>query len=229
MVEHFDLIVIGSGSGMLIASVAVEEGQKVALIESGRMGGTCINRGCVPSKMLIYPADVAATIKDSEKIGVNATINSMDFHNIMTRMHMVVEGDTGAQAHAVEQTAGLTWFKETGEFISDYTMQVGTHTISAKKIVIASGARTAIPPIKDLERINYLTSDNVLQLEAPPKSLLIVGGGYIGVEYGHFFAGIGVKTTIIQRSPKLVPEEEPEVSDLLKLELEKRIDIQMNF
>src|SRR3972149_4409602 len=128
MVEHFDLIVIGSGSGMLIASVAVEQGLIVALVESGRMGGTCINRGCVPSKMLIYPADVAATLKDSEKIGVNATINSMDFHNIMTRMHTLVEGDTNMQTQAVEQTIGLTWFKETGEFTSDYTIQFGTHT-----------------------------------------------------------------------------------------------------
>jgi dihydrolipoamide dehydrogenase len=229
MVEQFDSIVIGSGSGMLIASVAVEQGQKVALVESGRMGGTCINRGCVPSKMLIHPADVAATLKDSERIGVNATINSMDFHNIMTRMHTLVDGDTNMQAQGVEQTPNLTWFKDTGEFISDYTMQVGTHTITAKKIYIASGARTAIPPIKDLERVNYLTSDNVLQLETPPKSIIIVGGGYIGVEYGHFFAGMGIKTTIIQRLPKLIPEEEPEVSDLLKLELEKRVDIYTNY
>jgi len=228
MVEQFDVIVIGSGSGMLIASVAVEQGLKVALVESGRMGGTCINRGCVPSKMLIYPADVAATVKDSEKIGVNATINSMDFQNIMARMHSLVDGDSNMQASGVEQTQGLTWFKETGEFISNYTMQVGIHTITAKKIYIVSGARTAIPPIKDLERINYLTSDNVLQLEAPPKSVVIVGGGYIGVEYGHFFAGLGIKTTIIQRSAKLIPEEEPEVSDLLKVELEKRAEIVLN-
>jgi dihydrolipoamide dehydrogenase len=229
MVEQFDVIVIGSGSGMLIASVAVEQGLKVALVESGRMGGTCINRGCVPSKMLIHPADVVATLKDSEKIGIPATINQMDFHNIMTRMHALVDGDSNMQAQGVEQTPNLTWFKETGEFISDYTMQVGTHTITAKKIYIVSGARSAIPPIKELERINYLTSDNVLQLQEPPKSIIIVGGGYIGVEYGHFFAGMGIKTTIIQRMPKLIPEEEPEVSDLLKLELEKRVEIYTNY
>ncbi len=229
MVEQFDVIVIGSGSGMLIASVAVEQGLKVALVESGRMGGTCINRGCVPSKMLIHPADIVATLEDSEKIGIHATINQTDFHNIMTRMHSLVDGDSNMQAKGVEQTPNLTWFKETGEFISDYTMQVGTHTITAKKIYIVSGARSAIPPIKDLERINYLTSDNVLQLQEPPKSIIIVGGGYIGVEYGHFFAGMGIKTTIIQRMPKLIPEEEPEVSDLLKLELEKRVEIYTNY
>ncbi len=229
VVEQFDVLVIGSGSGMLIASVAVDQGFKVALVESGRMGGTCINRGCVPSKMLIYPADVIATLKDAEKLGVNATVNSVDFHNIMTRMHTLVDADSNTQAHAVEQTPGLTWFKETGEFIKDYTMQVGAHTITAKKIFIVSGARVAIPPIKGLESVDYLTSDNVLQLETPPKSIIIVGGGYIGMEYGHFFAGIGVKTTIIQRPIKVLPEEEPEVSDLLKLEMEKRMEIFTGF
>jgi mycothione reductase len=229
MVEQFDVIVIGSGSGMLIASVAVEQGLKVALVESGKMGGTCINRGCVPSKMLIYPADVTATLKDGENIGIHSTINSVDFQNIMNRMRMLVDGDVGTQARAVEETPNLTWFKETGEFIKDYTMQVGTHTISAKKIFIVSGARTAIPPIKGLETINYLTSDSVLQLQTQPKSIIIVGGGYIGMEYGHFFSGIGTTTIIIQRSEKLLPEEEPEVSDLLRIETEKRMEIYTNY
>jgi dihydrolipoamide dehydrogenase len=229
VIEQFDVLVIGSGSGMLIASVAVDQGLKVALVESGRMGGTCINRGCVPSKMLLYPADVITTAKQADKLGVNATINSVDFSNIMTRMHTLVDGDSNMQAKAVENTPGLAWFKETGEFIGDHKMQVGNHTITAKKIFIVSGARVAIPPIKDLEKIDYLTSDNVLQLETPPKSVVIVGGGYIGMEYGHFFSAIGVKTTVIQRPFKVVPEEEPEVSDLLKLEMEKRMEIHTGF
>ena len=225
VVERFDVLVIGSGSGMIIASVAVEQGFKTALVESGRMGGTCINRGCVPSKMLIYPADVIATLNDADKLGVHATVNSVDFNNIMTRMHTLVDGDSNNQARAVEATPNLTWFKETGEFISDYTMQVGTHTITADKIFIVSGARTALPLIKGIENINYLTSDTVLTLVTPPKSILIVGGGYIGMEYGHFFSGIGTKTTVIQRPYRLLPEEEPEVSDLLKVEMEKRMEI----
>ena len=185
--EHFDVIVIGSGSGMLVASVAVDQGLKVALVDHGKMGGTCINVGCVPSKMLIYPADVTATIKEAGKLGVNATVNSIDFNNIMARMRELVSHDSGHQAAAVEATPNLKWFKETGEFTSDYTMQVGEQTITAEKIFIVSGARTAIPPIKGIDKIDYLTSDTVLELQAPPKSILIVGGGYIGMEYGHFF------------------------------------------
>src|SRR5450756_534605 len=187
--EQFDVLVIGSGSGMLVASAAVEQGFKVALVEHGKMGGTCINVGCVPSKMLIYPADVLATVKDTDKLGVHAKVDSVDFNNIMTRMHTLVNHDTGHQAKAVEATPDLTWFKEKGEFISDYTMQVGTHTITAKVIFIVSGARTAVPPIKGIENTGYLTSDTVLELQTQPKSIIIVGGGYIGtVSYTHLRA-----------------------------------------
>ena len=223
--EQFDVLVIGSGSGMLVASAAVEQRFKVALVEHGRMGGTCINVGCVPSKMLIYPADVLANLKDSEKLGIHATVDAVDFNNIMNRMHALVTHDSSHQAAAVQATPEMTWFRETGEFTSDYTMQVGAHTITAKAIFIVSGARTAVPPIKGIEDITYLTSDTVLELQQLPKSLIIVGGGYIGMEYGHFFASLGTKTTIIQRPFRVLPEEEPEISDLLKAELEKRMEI----
>ena len=227
--EKFDVIVIGSGSGMLVASAAVEQGFRVALVEHGKMGGTCINVGCVPSKMLIYPADTIASLRAAGRIGVSAQLNAVDFQNIMTRMHTLVTHDTSHQAAAVQATNEMTWFKEKGEFISDYTMQVGAQTITAKTIFIASGARTAIPPINGLENISYLTSDTVLELTDQPKSIIIVGGGYIGMEYGHFFSSIGTKTTVIQRGSRFLPEEEPEVSDLLRRELASRIDLFTDF
>jgi mycothione reductase len=223
--ERFDVLVVGSGSGMLVASVAVEHGLKVALVEQGKMGGTCINVGCVPSKMLIYPADIISTIGNAKKLGVNTTLNSVDFNSIMTRIHELVNHDSGHQASAVEATPNLTWFKETGYFTSDYTMEVGNHTILARMIFIASGAHTTIPPIKGIENVNYLTSDTVLELETAPKSILIVGGGYIGMEYGHFFSSIGVKTTIIQRPNRILPDEEPEISNLLRSQIESKIEI----
>jgi len=227
--ERFDVLVIGSGSGMIVASTAVDQGFKTAVVDSGPMGGTCINRGCVPSKMLIYPADIVTILKEAKKLGVNATVNSVDFKRIMERMHNLVNGDSATQARAVENTPNLAWFKETGEFISDYTMQVGEHTINAEMIFIVSGARPEIPPVKGIENVDYLTSDTVLELETPPKSIIIIGGGYVGAEYGHFFSGIGTKTTIIQRLPRILPEEEPEISDLLKRELEQRMEIHTGF
>jgi mycothione reductase len=223
--EQFDVIVIGSGSGMIVASAAVDQGLRVALVEHGKMGGTCVNVGCVPSKMLIYPTDFIATVKKSAKISINATVNSVDFNNIMARMHELVNEDSSHQAAAVQATPNLTWFKDSGEFISDYTMQVGEHTIRAEIIFIVSGARSAIPLIKGIDKIDYLTSDTVLELQTPPKSILIIGGGYIGMEYGHFFADIGTKTTILQRPPRVLPEEEPEISMLLKSEMQQKMEI----
>jgi len=223
--EKFDVLVIGSGSGMIVASNAVASGLKTAVVESGPMGGTCVNRGCIPSKMLIYPADVVATIREAEELGINASINLIDFNKIMKRMSEVVTVDTQKQARAVEATPNMAWFKEVGEFVSDYTMKAGDRMIMAERIFIVSGARPRIPPIKGIENVNYLTSDTVLELETPPKTMIIIGGGYIAAEYGHFFSSMGTKVTIVQRGSKLLPDEEPEISDLLKEEMEKRIEV----
>jgi dihydrolipoamide dehydrogenase len=227
--EKFDVLVIGAGSGMIVASNAVADGLKTAVVESGPMGGTCVNRGCIPSKMLIYPADVATIIQESENVNVNATINSINFEKIMNRMHQFVNEDSQHQAASVDATPNLTWFKSVGEFTSDYTMKVGNQLIKADKIFIVSGARPSIPNIKGLENVNYLTSDTILELEKTPKRMVIIGGGYIAAEYSHFFSNMGTQITIAQRSSRLSPDEEPEISDLLKEEMEKRMVIFTNY
>jgi mycothione reductase len=223
--ERFDVLVIGTGSGMLVASAAVENGFRTAVVDLGPMGGTCTNRGCIPSKMLIYPADVVTTIRDAQKLGVNSTINSIDFQNIMSRMHHLVSQDSGNQGRAVEATPEMKWFKGVGEFVGDHTIKVGNDTVAAEYIFIVSGSRVKIPKIEGLRNVNYLTSDTVLELESPPKSLIVLGGGYVGVEYAHFFSSIGTKTTLIQRPARLLKEEEPEIGELLKLQLQSRMNI----
>src|SRR3990170_2975688 len=214
---------------MIVASTAVENGFKTAIVDNGPMGGTCLNRGCVPSKMLIYPADVVAALREAKQLGVNGTVSSIDFKNIMERMHKFVNRDSGSQAQAVKQTPNLTWFNQQGEFISDYTMQVGENTLKAEMIFIVSGARVGTPKFKGVENVDYLTSDTVLTLETPPRSIIIVGGGYVGAEYGHFFSGIGTKTTIIQRPPRILPDEEPEISELLKKEMQQRMEVHTSY
>jgi len=227
--EKFDVLVIGSGSGMIVAANAVAGGFKTALIESGQIGGTCINRGCVPSKMLIYPADIAIMIHEAEKVGIAARIGSIDFATIMNRMHKLVREDVERQTKAVEVDPRITWFKDVAEFVSDYTLSAGDHVIKADKVFIVSGARPGIPPLKGIDEVDYLTSDTVLNLETLPKSIVIIGGGYIAAEYGHFFASLGTKVTIIQRSPRMLPEEEQEVSQLITEEMGKRMEILTNY
>ena len=227
--EKFDVLVIGSGSGMIVTANAIASGLKTALVEHGRMGGTCINRGCVPSKMLIYPADVIAMITEASKLGINARLESIDFTKMMDRMHQLVNGDVERQAQAVEKDPNVKWFKASGEFVSDYTLKVSDETIKADKIFIVSGARPSLPPVKGLGNIDYLTSDTVLDLKSQPESMIIIGGGYIAAEYGHFFSSMGTKVTIVQRATRILSEEEPEISDVLKEEMSKRMQIFTDF
>jgi mycothione reductase len=226
--NKYDVLVVGSGSGMLIAASAIASGLKTCLVDFGPMGGTCINRGCVPSKMIIYPADIVATIREASKLGINATVNSIDFKWIMDRMHKLVNDDVKRQMAVVEADPNIVWHKDVGEFVSDYTMKVGDETFKADKIFIVAGARPAVPPVRGLDHVHYLTSDTLLDIVQQPESMLIIGGGYIAVEYGHFFSTIGTRVTILQRASRLVPEEEPEISDLLKGEMSQHIEVHTN-
>src|SRR3990170_8298228 len=122
--EKFDVLVIGSGSGMIVASAAVENGFKTAILDKGPMGGTCLNVGCVPSKMLIYPSDVVAVLNEAQALGVHGTVTSVDFKSIMGMMHALVNQDSKEQAEGVRRTPNLKWFNQQGEFVSDYTMQI---------------------------------------------------------------------------------------------------------
>ena len=223
--EKFDVLVIGAGSGMIVAANAVANGLKTALVESGPIGGTCINRGCVPSKMLIYPADVASVIHEAEKLGIRATIDAIDFDRIMKRTHKLVAEDVERQTRAVEEDPRIRWFKGKGEFVSDYTLKTGEDVVKADKVFIVSGARPDVPLLKGIENVSFLTSDTVLSLEALPKSMVVIGGGYIAAEYGHFFSSLGSKVTIIQRSSRVLPDEDPEVSQLFTEEMGKRMEI----
>ncbi len=222
--ENFDVMVIGAGSGEIILDYALSHGMKVALVERGPLGGTCANRGCIPSKILLYPADVVDTIKNAGKFGINAKIDSIDFKYIMNRMRGILKEDQKREQY-VEQVPNLKWYKGIGEFVGDYTLKVNGTKIKADAVFIVSGARPYIPPIEGLDNVDYLTSATLLELEELPKSTIIVGGGYIACEYAHFLSSMGSKVTIIQRATRLVKEQEPEISGLLKSEMGKKMDI----
>ena len=223
--EKFDVLVIGAGSGLIVAASALVNGLKTALVESGPIGGTCVNRGCVPSKILIYPADVASVIYEAEKLGIRATIDKIEFDRIMKRMHKLVAEDVERQTRAVEEDHRIRWFKGKAEFVSDYTLKTGEEVVKADKIFIVSGARPDVPQLKGIKDVSFLTSDTVLSLEMLPKSMVVIGGGYVGAEYGHFFSSLGTKVTIIQRNSRILPDEEPEISQLLAEEMGKRVEI----
>jgi len=226
--KNYDVIVIGSGAGSGIVDNALSHGLKVALIDRGPLGGTCLNVGCIPSKMLIFPADRIVEIQEAQKLGIKAEIKDIDFHWVMERTREYVEKNRSAIQTNITKNQGLDYYPETGQFVDDYTMQVGKQKIKGEKIFIVSGARPLIPLIKGIEEIDYLTNDTLFALEEKPKSLIIIGGGYIAAEFAHFFSAMGTNVTIIQRGERLLKEEEPEISDLLERKLKKRMDIHAN-
>jgi dihydrolipoamide dehydrogenase len=213
--EKFDVIVIGSGSGMKVVWSALLEGLKVALVEKGPLGGTCLNNGCIPSKVMIYPADVVSTLADARSVGIEGAVNKVDFSLIMRRVWDIIERERRGTEEEVESQENLTWYKETAEFVGDYTLRVGGETIMAPKICIATGSRPGVPPVPGLKESGYLNNVTLLGLKKLPPSMIIIGAGYIGCEYGHCFSALGTKVTLIGRHPVVLDDEDPEISAIV--------------
>jgi len=213
--DRFDLIVIGSGAGALVAAQAASAGRITALVDQGPMGGTCLNNGCIPSKMLIHPADMIRSIQEAGAVGVHARIEKIDFPLIMNRMHKVVDEGRAQMEATIRSRENLTHYPERAEFIDEYVLKAGSRTLTATQFVIASGSRSRVPPISGLEESGYIDNVSLLNLREPPRSLIIIGGGYIGCEYGHFFSAMGTEVTILGRSPRLLCGEDPEISERL--------------
>lgn len=213
---------------MVLLYKAIDKGKKIALIDKGLIGGTCANTGCVPSKMLIYPADVVTAVHHATKLGINAEIISIDFNAIMRRMRDYVAENRKNMEDGIKDIKGVDYFRDEGHFVEDYTLEVGRERIRGRQIFIASGSRGRIPPIKGLDTIDYLTNETLLGLTEKPESMIIIGGGYIAAEYGHFYAAMGTRVTIIQDNDRLLPNEEPEISDLLLHEFKKRMIVHTN-
>lgn len=226
--RRFDVIVVGSGCGLIIANEAAEHDLKVALVDKGPFGGTCLNNGCIPSKILIYTADRAVEAAEADRLGVSARVEAIDFPGIMERMRHSVGHDHEAMLEAARHGRNPRLFEGVGRFTGEYEMEVNGSKISAEKIFLASGSRPSIPPINGLDTVDYLTSETLLQLKERPESLIIIGGGYVGVEYAHFFAAMGTRVSIIEMADRLVLNEEPDMARVLQKKLSGRMDIYTN-
>ena len=226
--KKYDLIVIGSGAGLNLASPAYQTGMEVAIVENGPMGGTCLNRGCIPTKILTYVADMIVQTQQSERLNFKAKIESVDFQALMEKMRNHVGTDARNIGESINAAEGYDWYNTTGEFIADYTMKVNDERIKGEHILIAAGSRPLIPKLKGIDKVDFMTSKEALQLTEKPKSMIILGGGYIAAEFGHFFSAMGTEVTIVGRNPYLVKMEDSDVSELLKRELSKRMSVLTN-
>ncbi|MGB6838060.1 MAG: mycothione reductase [Dehalococcoidia bacterium] len=226
--KSFDLIVIGSGSGLEVSSEAADRGLSVAVVEHGPFGGTCLNRGCIPSKMLIHSADVMETIRRAELFGIKAQVSAVDWDFIVKRVVDTVDADAQAVEEGNRQHPHVTVFKGTGRFVEHKVLEVDGERITAETIVIAAGTRPRIPDIDGLTDVPFLTSDEALRLPKQPRRLIIVGGGYIAAELTHFFGALGTEVTIVHRGPRMLRQEDDDVAARFTEVYQRRFTLLLN-
>ena len=212
-----DMVVIGAGSGGLVSSyIAAAVKAKVSLIERHKMGGDCLNTGCVPSKALIRSAKLMNNIEHSEKYGVQQASGEIDFAKTMQRVHEVI---AKIEPHdSVERYTGLgvDVIEGEGRITSPWTVEVNGRTLTTRNIVIATGASPFVPAIKDIETVEYLTSDTLWQLKTQPKRLIVLGGGPIGSELTQAFNRLGSEVWLVERVDKIMDREDPEISEMVR-------------
>ena len=212
--KKFDVIVVGSGSGLKAVWSALGEGLEVALVDKGPLNGTCLNTGCIPSKVMIHPADVISELRDAKRIGVDCSFK-LDFGLIMKRVRTIIDDGQKDTEKEILSEKKLTWYRHDGEFVGDYRLDVGEETIMAPRIVIATGSRPGVPRLEGIDDVGYLDNISLLGLRELPKSMIIVGAGYIGCEYGHCFSAYGTDVTLIGRHRVVLDNEDPDVSEIV--------------
>ena len=227
MAEHsYDLVVVGAGSGNMLPD-SVLAGRRVAVVEAGLFGGTCLNRGCIPSKILVYTADVAQTIRDAAAFGIDASLGKADWPAIRDRVFGHIDTVPG-KAVDYRRRSGVDVYTGQARFTGPKELRVGEDTLRARNIVLATGSRPKIPDVPGLADVPYLTSDNVMRLPELPGSMAILGGGFIAAEMGHVFSSLGSKITVIERGPALLSRHDTDISKAFTTAFGQQVDLRLN-
>jgi dihydrolipoamide dehydrogenase len=228
--KEYDLIAIGTGSAMNIVEAFIQRNprSKVAVIDKDEPGGICLTRGCIPTKILVYPAELIRTMQESKTFGIDIDIKKVNFAGIMERMRSLIYKDINMIRSGLSNSSNIDYYTDVAEFIAPSTLKVGVETIKSSMILLCTGSKPFIPPIEGIETVGYLTSNTILKISHLPKSIAVVGGGYIAAELGHFLSAMGSKVTIIGRNPQFLKQEEPEVSALALRLMQKHMTIFTN-
>ena len=236
--QKFDLIVIGGGSGLDVATSAAQHGLTVAVVERERMGGTCLNRGCIPSKLLIHSSDIMETIKHAAKFGIVISGYAVEFQKIVQRVNDFTDHESEEIRNAFEGIKNPKLFSKECKFIGPKTIKLidnpnhddnEQNIIAGEKILIAAGTRPKIPSIAGLEETDYITSDEALRLKHQPATLTIIGGGYVACEMAHFFGALGTKINIIQIDDVLLPNEDEDISQNFTRVFSKKYNVFLGY
>lgn len=212
----YNLVVIGAGSAGLVASyIAAAVRAKVALIEEGKMGGDCLNTGCVPSKALIRSAKILSYVARAKEFGFDSGTMEYSFSRVMERIQSVIQAVEPHDSVERYTSLGVDCISGKARIVSPWEVDVDGRRLTTRSIIIATGARPLVPGIPGLETVEYLTSDTIWNIRELPERLLVLGGGPIGCELSQAFARLGSRVTLVQRGPRLMKREDPDVSDLM--------------
>lgn len=226
--EHYDLVVIGSGSGNSVPDEDLDD-WRIAVIEPGVFGGTCLNRGCIPSKMYVYTADMALHVREAGRYGLDATLHGADWGAIRDRVFGRIDPIAQGGKDYRSGRPNTDVYEEAARFTGERTLVVGETTITADRVVIAAGSRPRILDIPGLHDVPHVTSDTIMRLEDQPERLVILGGGFIGVEMGHVFDALGTEVTIVTRGPTVLTDEDEDIAEAMTEALRDRgIRVQTN-
>lgn len=233
---HFDLVIIGTGSGNSIPGPEFD-GLSIAIVEAGLFGGTCLNVGCIPTKMFVYPAELADAARHGKNLGVDAQLNAVDWpgirDRIFTRIDAIESG--GREYREGPENPNVTVFSGHGKFTGSKTLSIDLHDgstteITGEQFVLAAGAHAVVPDIPGLVdgSAPFHTSDTIMRIDELPTSLIILGGGYIAAEFAHVFSSFGVQVTQIARGNRLLKSQDRDVSELFTSEASKRYTVRLN-
>ena len=217
----YDAIVIGSGqAGVPLSFRLADVGWQVALVEKSLLGGTCVNNGCTPTKTMVHRAQVAYYARNAARWGVRAANVSADLQEIVAQKNKVVHSFRSGIEKRMQQSPNLHFYGGQARFVDVHRIRVGETELESEKIFINTGGRSRDPQVSGLDTVPYLTNENIMDLTVLPEHLIVLGGGYIGLEFGQMFARFGSRVTVIHNSGQIVPREDPEVAAELQRALE---------
>jgi len=231
--SDFDLVIVGTGSANSIPGPEFDD-WSIAIVERGVFGGTCLNVGCIPSKMFVYAADVADTIATAGSYGIAASFDSADWpairDRVFGRIDPIADGGRGYRIGA--ECPNITVFEGDARFVSDRRLAVRMHdgsteSVSGRHIVLGAGARPYLPPYRGLGTVPFHTSDTVMRLDSLPESMIVLGGGYIACEMGYVFSALGTNVTVVNRGERLLRAEDDDVSAAFTSAAERHFDLRL--
>ena len=230
--KEYDIIAFGTGSAMNIISALIERDPrlKVAVIENEKAGGICLTRGCIPSKMLAYPAELIHKINRSKDFFIDTKIRSMDGNALLHHVQEDVDKESKMIEHSLKHHPRIDYYDSTASFVGDYTLDVGGKEIYGEMILLCTGSKPLIPPIPGLKETGFITNREFFySLKKLPKSIAIIGGGFVALELGHFMAMFGTEVHVIEMLPDIIMAEDPDARKLVRKELSSVIHFHLGY